>query len=80
MSFSVYLDKFGVNGLQTKLQPLGNGIYMVKLGKMEVRDSILSEECQFFDGKALIVQAWKLDVDWHNMVQILSTTWCEMSK
>lgn len=53
---------WGKRGID-KIVSIGNGIFMVRFGSMEVRDTILSEEYQFFDGKPLVTQAWEPDVD-----------------
>ena len=47
-----------------KVPGISNGVFLVRFELMAVRDEILAEECQFFDGKPLITQAWEPDVDW----------------
>ena len=47
---------WGKRGID-KVASIGNGVFPVRFGSLEVRDIILSKECQFFDGKPLITQA-----------------------
>lgn len=54
---------WGMKGMDM-ISLLGNGVYMVRFTNKEDQERVLAMECQFFDGKPVIVKPWKADIDW----------------
>lgn len=61
-----------------KVASMGRGLFMVKFDTMENRDKILNEGFHFFDGKPIIIQPWKADMNLLNKEIHKIPIWIEL--
>lgn len=59
---------WGEKGID-RIAPIGNGFFIVRFLKVKVCDTILKGGFNFFDGKPLIVQAWRPDMEWTKKIE-----------